>query len=67
MGVAVFPADWETHGRAAGPIRNQAMLDEGKPYLVIAFWDGKSKGTLDMISRATRAGVPVKIVPPRKA
>jgi len=29
--VARFPADWDTHGRAAGPIRNQQMLDEANP------------------------------------
>ena len=32
-----FPASWKLHGVAAGPIRNQKMLDEGKPDLVIAF------------------------------
>src|SRR4051812_7345271 len=32
-----FPAEWNKHGKAAGPIRNQEMLDEGKPDLVIAF------------------------------
>lgn len=35
-----FPADWDTHGKAAGPIRNQRMLDEGKPDVVVAFKDG---------------------------
>ena len=52
-----FPADWEAHGRAAGPIRNQAMLDEGKPDLVIAFPGGR--GTADMVRRARGAGVKV--------
>ena len=32
-----FPADWRKFGKAAGPIRNQKMLDEGKPDLVVAF------------------------------
>src|SRR5689334_23019946 len=35
--VLAFPADWEKHGRSAGPIRNQQMLDEGRPDMVIAF------------------------------
>jgi len=50
-----YPADWEAHGRAAGPIRNQQMLDEGRPDLVVAFPGGR--GTADMIRRATQAGV----------
>ena len=54
-------ADWETHGRAAGPIRNQRMLTEFMPDLVVAFPGGT--GTADMISRAKAAGVPVKQVP----
>lgn len=51
------PADWRTHGRAAGPIRNQRMLDEYKPDVVIAFAGGR--GTADMVRRAKAAGVPV--------
>lgn len=53
-----FPADWETHGKAAGPIRNQQMIDEGKPDLVVAFPGGR--GTADMVRRAHRAGIPVR-------
>lgn len=52
-----FPADWKKYGRKAGPIRNQQMLDEGKPDLVIAFPGGK--GTADMVRRAKKAGVEV--------
>lgn len=51
-------ADWETYGKAAGPIRNQRMLDYGEPDLVIAFPGGR--GTADMITRAKRAGVKVQ-------
>lgn len=53
---APFPADWSL-GRKAGPVRNQYMLDEGKPDVVIAFPGGR--GTADMVSRAKRAGVKV--------
>lgn len=49
-------ADWETHGKAAGPIRNQLML-EMQPKCVIAFPGGR--GTADMIRRAQVAGVSV--------
>ena len=52
-----FEADWDRHGRAAGPIRNKQMLDEGKPDLVVAFEGGK--GTKDMVSQAVEAGVRV--------
>lgn len=56
-GLSVYDADWEKHGRAAGPIRNQQMIDEGKPDLVVAFPGGP--GTADMVKRARRAGVEV--------
>lgn len=53
-----FPADWKKHGRTAGPIRNQHMLDEGKPDLVVAFTGGR--GTADMVRRSREAGVEVR-------
>lgn len=49
-----YPADWKTHKWAAGPIRNQQMLDEGKPDKVVAFEGGK--GTADMVARARDQG-----------
>jgi hypothetical protein len=52
-----FPADWKAHGKTAGPIRNQRMLDEGLPDAVVAFPGGT--GTADMVRRALAAGVPV--------
>ena len=56
-----FPAQWNKYGKSAGPIRNQQMLDEGKPDLIVYFHDNikKSKGTKDMVSRAEKAGLPV--------
>ena len=54
----LFLADWTTHGRAAGPIRDQAMLDTGKPDLVVAFVG--DRGTADMVRRAREAGVLVR-------
>lgn len=53
----MFAADWKLNSKAAGPIRNQRMIDEGKPDLVVAF-PGK-KGTADMVRRAVAAGVNV--------
>jgi len=64
MGIkhAPFRADWHAHGRAAGPIRNQRMIDEGKPDLVVAFPGGR--GTADMVRRAVSAGIPVVLPTP---
>lgn len=52
-----FPADWAAHGRAAGPMRNRKMLNEGHPDIVIAFRGGA--GTADMVRQARAAGVRV--------
>ena len=49
-----FQADWDTHGRAAGPLRNQRMVDFG-PDLLIAFPGGR--GTADMVRRCAKAGI----------
>ena len=59
--ILEFPANWDLHGKAAGPLRNQLMLHEGRPDIVVAFPTEKSKGTWDMIKRAQKAGVPVII------
>jgi hypothetical protein len=52
-----FPADWRKHGKAAGPIRNQHMIDTGRPDVVVAFRGGR--GTADLIRRAEQAGIRV--------
>jgi hypothetical protein len=61
IGVRVesYPADWDRYGKRAGYVRNQQMLDEGKPDLVVAFYSGehKSKGTEMMVKIASQAGV----------
>lgn len=48
-------AEWTRLGKAAGPIRNQRMIDEGKPDLVVAFPGGV--GTMNMVTKARRAGI----------
>lgn len=62
--VLRFPADWDRYGKVAGPVRNQRMLDEGKPDLVVAFHNNlqESKGTRDMVNRARAASIKVMIV-----
>jgi predicted polyphosphate/ATP-dependent NAD kinase len=52
-----YPANWSKHGKAAGPIRNRAMLDEGKASVVIAFPGGV--GTADMVTYARSKHIPV--------
>ena len=54
VGLVTCKADWAKHGKAAGPIRNQHMLDTRKPDLVVAFPGGN--GTRDMIDRAHSQG-----------
>jgi hypothetical protein len=49
--------EWDELGKKAGPLRNQRMLDEGKPDLVVAFPGGG--GTKDLVSRAVKARVPL--------
>lgn len=53
------PADWETYGRKAGPLRNQHMVDLGQD-LVLAFHADNSRGTADCIRRAEKADIPVR-------
>ena len=60
--VEVYPADWTTHGRAAGGIRNRQMLVEGRPDVVVAVAGGV--GTANMIAQARKAGVQVVEVKP---
>lgn len=62
--VQVFKADWKRFGRAAGPMRNKQMLDEGRPDLVLAFHNDleNSRGTLDMVRRAKASGIKVEII-----
>lgn len=58
------PAEWEKHGRSAGPIRNREMLDL-KPDLVLAFATpslARSTGTRDCVTEARKRGIPVRLI-----
>ena len=57
-----YPADWIQSGRAAGPLRNQEMIDEGKADYWVAFPTQASKGTWDFIRRAKTADLPGHII-----
>lgn len=56
--VVVEEADWDQYGKAAGPIRNQKMLDDHNPDVVYAFRaHGKSNGTDHMVAISRKAGI----------
>lgn len=62
MGFQVkrFPANWNLHGKSAGPIRNKQMAEYSDS--LICFWDGESKGTKNMIDEATKRGLEIHIL-----
>lgn len=64
--VSRFPADWDGLGKRAGYVRNAEMakyaMADGNYGVLIAFWDGKSKGTKHMIDLAKKKGLEVHIV-----
>lgn len=60
LSVQRFPANWRHYGKAAGYIRNLAMLDTD-PDLVIAFQRNGSRGTQHTIDEARRRGIPVEV------
>lgn len=59
LGLLVVKADWDEYGRAAGPIRNQTIVDLAD--YVLAVWDGESRGTADTIRKAKEAGKPLHL------
>lgn len=56
-----FPADWDKYGKSAGYRRNKQIVDACD--MVLAFWDGQSKGTKHTIDLAIEAKKPVMIIP----
>src|SRR5713226_7587092 len=67
LGLKESPADWIKYSKAAGPIRNQQMLDEDPIDLVLAFHDeidwndleNAKGGTADMVRKAKKAGIKI--------
>ena len=53
----IFHARWKVWGKSAGPIRNQRMIDVGKPHLAVAF--PGATGTADMTERVRTARIPL--------
>lgn len=56
----IFLPDWNKYGKRAGFIRNQDIVKNSD--LIIAFWDGYSKGTKSSIDLCSKFNIPIKIV-----
>lgn len=56
----VYRPDYEVFGPQATHVRNDQMLDQAD--YVLAFWDGKSRGTKSVIEKAERRGIPKKVI-----
>lgn len=61
--IKKFRPDWDRYGLSAGPIRNREMAEYAEA--LIALWDGKSKGTKNMIDEARKRGLKVFIYDPK--
>ena len=64
--LSKFPADWGKLGKRAGYVRNAEMakfaVEDDSYGVLIAFWDGQSRGTKHMIDLAKRYGLEVHVV-----
>ena len=63
--LSVMPAQWDLHGKSAGYVRNNEMLvyaKEADYSVLVAFWDGKSKGTKDMIDTSRKSLDTVEVI-----
>lgn len=58
--IKAFPADWNQYKKSAGPIRNREMAQYAE--VLIAVWDGKSRGTKNMIDEMNKLKKPVFII-----
>lgn len=50
--ILIFYPNWKVHGKSAGYLRNESIIDAAD--CIIAFWDGESKGTLHSINLAKK-------------
>ena len=68
MGLEIsrFIPDWDGLGKRAGYVRNAEMakfaVEDDNDGMLIAFWDGQSRGTKHMIDLAKRYGLEVHVV-----
>jgi hypothetical protein len=57
----IFLPDWQTHGKKAGFLRNTQIIEACE--MVVAFWDGESRGTKDSLDKAEKLGKKILIIP----
>ena len=61
--LSIFPANWIQYGKKAGYLRNKQMADYvGKDGYLVAFWDGRSRGTKMMIDIAKDMNIKTRVV-----
>jgi len=60
LGKVICKPNWDKYGKSAGFIRNQTIVDNCD--MVLAFWDGQSRGTADTIEKAKKAKKPTFII-----
>ena len=58
--LTVFLPQYHCYGRAAPIVRNKQIVDYADK--VVAFWDGKSRGTLSVIRYAEKIGKPCETI-----
>jgi hypothetical protein len=58
--IKQFPADWDKYGKSAGYRRNSEMAKDSDA--LIAFWDGKSRGTKSMIDLAVKSKLKTRVI-----
>ena len=60
MKVVLFKPDWKKYGRGAGIVRNKEICEYSD--MICAFWDGKSKGTLNTIDTAKKMNMIIQVI-----
>jgi hypothetical protein len=55
--LVIFKPDWKQFGKGAGIVRNRQIIEAAE--MVVAFWDGASKGTASSMAFATKKGIPI--------
>lgn len=67
--ILAYPADWQKHGKAAGPVRNELMVRTAHADRVLAMPDIRDGldggGTAGLAKLAAKAGLPVDVRPLR--